>query len=76
MTDYLLGVDQKIPEGLIKIMFPGGLKLQLDQVLNLGFGPGWCGSVDCVPAYKLKGCQFNSQSGHMPGLWAGSPVRG
>ena len=24
-------------------------------------GPGWCGSVDWVPAWEPKGCQFNSQ---------------
>ena len=38
-------------------------------------GPGWCGSVwalDC----EAKGCQFNSQLGHVLGLWAGSPVWG
>ena len=38
--------------------------------------PGWCGSVDWVPAFKPKGHQFDSQSGHMPGLQARSPVRG
>ena len=27
-------------------------------------------------AYELKGCQFESQLGHMPELWARSPVRG
>ena len=32
------------------------------------FSPGWCGSVDSVPACELKGHQFNSQSGHMPRL--------
>ena len=36
--------------------------------------PGWCGSVDWVLACKPKGSRFNSQSGHMPGLWARSPV--
>ena len=36
--------------------------------------PGWCGSVDWVPACKPKGCRFNSQSGHMPGLQARSAV--
>ena len=39
-----------------------------------GMSPGWCGSVDGVPAYKPKGCRFNSQSGHVPGLLARSPV--
>ena len=36
------------------------------------FHPGWCGSVDWVPACEPKGCQFYAQSGHMPGLWASS----
>ena len=35
-----------------------------------------CGSVDWAPFCKLKGHQFNSQSGHLPGLWARSPVGG
>ena len=37
-------------------------------------GPGWCGSVDWVPAWEPKGRQFDSQTGHMPGLWARSPA--
>ena len=41
-----------------------------------GFHAGWCGSMDWVLACKPKDHQFNSQSGHMPGLWARSPVRG
>ena len=36
--------------------------------------PGWCGSLDWVPVCEPKGRQFNSQSGHMPGLQASSPV--
>ena len=36
--------------------------------------PGWCSSVDWAWACKPKGRQFNSQSGHMPGLPARSPV--
>ena len=32
--------------------------------------PGWCGSVDWVLACEPKGYWFDSQSGHMPGLWA------
>ena len=36
--------------------------------------PGWCGSVDWVPAYESKGCQFDSQSGHVPGFGARSPI--
>ena len=38
--------------------------------------PGWCGSVAWATACKLKGCRFNSQSGYMSGLWAGSPAGG
>ena len=38
--------------------------------------PGWCSSVDWAPACRPKGCQFDSQSGHMPGLQARSPVGG
>ena len=40
------------------------------------FSPGWCSSVDLGLDYKPKGCWFDSQSGHMPGLWATSPVGG
>ena len=41
---------------------------------SCNYRPGWCGSVDwdCEPG----GHQFNSQSGHMPGLWARSLVGG
>ena len=35
-------------------------------------GHGWCGLVDWVAACELKGCWFNSQSGHMPGFLARS----
>ena len=38
--------------------------------------PSWCGSVDQALAYEPKGGGFDSQSGHMPGLWARSPVGG
>ena len=38
--------------------------------------PGWCSSVDWALDYEPKGCQFSSQSGHMPGLQARSPVGG
>ena len=39
-------------------------------------GSGRCGSVDGAPACKPKGHRFDSHSGHMPGLWARSPVGG
>ena len=35
---------------------------------------GWYSSVDWAWAWEPKDCQFNSQSGHMPGLQARSPV--
>ena len=38
--------------------------------------PGYCGSVDRMPACEARGCWFDSQSGHMPGLQARSPVGG
>ena len=38
--------------------------------------PGWYGSVDWAPSCEPKGRWFNSQSRHMPGLWARSPVGG
>ena len=38
--------------------------------------PDWCGSVGWALSCKLKGRHFNSQSGHLPGLWARSPVGG
>ena len=38
--------------------------------------PGCCGSVDWAQACKPKGRWFDSQSGHVPGLWARSSERG
>ena len=39
-------------------------------------GPDWFGSVDWTLSWKPKGRWFESQSGHRPVLWAGSPVEG
>ena len=36
--------------------------------------PDRCGSVCWVSSHKAKGRQFDSQSGHMPGLWVQSPL--
>ena len=36
--------------------------------------PDQCGSVGWASSHKAKGCQFNSRSGHRPGLWVQSPV--
>ena len=38
--------------------------------------PGCCGSEDSVLVCETKGCWFDSQSGHMPGLQARSPMGG
>ncbi|XP_070267314.1 desumoylating isopeptidase 1 isoform X1 [Myotis yumanensis] len=38
--------------------------------------PGWFGSVDRASACGLRGPRFDSSQGHMPGLWAQSPVGG
>ena len=38
------------------------------------FSPGWCASLDWTLACEPKGHRFDSQPGHMPGLWARSPV--
>ena len=37
-------------------------------------GPGPCGSVGWVLSCKRKGGEFNSWSGHMPGLQVWSPA--
>ena len=46
----------------------------LSMTKETNISPGWCGSEDRVPACQPKGRRFNSQSGHMPGLQARSPV--
>ena len=43
-------------------------------VENKKEAPYWCDLVGCVPACEPKGHWFNTQSGHMPGLWARSFV--
>ena len=45
-----------------------GLQLRNEQ------SPDRCGSVDWVSYCKARGHQFNSLSGHMPGLWVQSLV--
>ena len=44
--------------------------------LKTVYVPGWHSSVDWVRACEPKSCQLDSQSGHMPGLQARSPVGG
>ena len=45
-------------------------------LLHNVYYPGWSGSVAWAPAYKPKGCWFNSYSEHMLGVWPRSPVGG
>ena len=52
------------------------LHQNLSQSFYLKRSPAWCVSVDWVLAYEPKGCLFNSQSGHVPGLQPRSPVGG
>ena len=50
--------------------------IQLSVTIKKSYCPGWCGSVDWVSFCKPKGHWFDSQSRHMPGWLARSPVRG
>ena len=47
-----------------------------EEDIKMMISPGWCGLVDRVLACKPKGCSFDSQPGHMPGLQAGPPMGG
>ena len=49
---------------------------RMDRIRPYVWYPSWWGSEDWAPACEPKGHWFNSQSGHMPGLWARSPVGG
>ena len=42
----------------------------------IDINPGWCGSVDWVPACEPNSHWFDSQSGHISGFPARSPVGG
>ena len=54
---------------------PSGNFFSLAAFKSLPF-PGLCGLVDGELACKLKGCWFNSQTGHNPGLQVRSPAGG
>ena len=47
-----------------------------DWLCTIKVSSSWCGSVHWVPVCEPKGCQFDSQSRHRPGLQARSPVGG
>ena len=51
-------------------------RVTIFQLKIFSFCTGWCGSVEWAPPWKPKGHWFDSQSGHVPGLWARSPVGG
>ena len=50
---------------------PGTEAIQLKSVQR---AMAWCSSVDWARAFKADGCQFDSLSVQMPGLWIRSPV--
>ena len=52
----------------------GEVRLEKGRLERMGVSPGWCGSVDRALACEPKGRWFDSQSGHMPGLWTRSLV--
>ena len=61
----------------MKTIFLMGYKIYFSIVaLKILSSPGWCGSVDWVPAYEPKCHRFDRQPGHMLGLQARSPVGG
>ena len=50
--------------------------LAISQLSRNDCCPGWRGSVDRALVCELKDRRLNSQSGHMPGLQARSPMQG
>ena len=75
-----------VPSFAIKASLPAASHLVLPNTtrgrpiakchLKNKLAPGWCGSVDLVPTWKPQGRRLDSQSAHMPGLQARSPVWG
>ena len=61
----LFGVKNNL---IFKLSYLSFLLLSCKSAL---YSPGWCSSVDGVPACRPKGCQFYAQSGRMPGLRPG-----
>ena len=47
----------------------GELNIQIMYHRNAYLSPDWCGLVDWAKLHKVQDHQFNSQSGHMPGVW-------
>ena len=63
-----------VPHRLLSICCLRRMKeLNKNVLLALAGVSHW---IEWVPACEPKGCRFNSQSGHMPELWARSPVGG
>ena len=67
-------LKQAIPDYLARgtDLFP----LKPVKEKNYNSSPNWCGSVGWVSPCKREGHWFNSQSGHMSGSRARSPVGG
>ena len=53
------------------LYFPSLETCEHTMYLKFSYGPGWCGSLDWVPACKPEGCWSDSQSGQVPGLQLG-----
>ena len=70
------GLKRKLPVGRTGESRWEGLMFHCTFTIKVKIHPGWCGSVDWGQACELKGSQFDSWSGHMPGLQAGSPMQG
>ena len=69
MSSMLASGWKKVPFLSLFLLFP-----QIVILKENDNRPGWRGSVDWAPAWEPKGLWFDSQSGHMPGLQARSPV--
>ena len=62
--------DHILQQGLVSFAISPGKK----RCMNIVLGPGWCGSVGWASSCNVKCRLFSSRLGHMPGLWAWSPV--
>ena len=61
-------LDQKIADGLIKIIFLGEVETAVRSGVKSSFGPGQVAQLVGVLSHTPKGCVFDSQSGHYLGF--------
>ena len=66
----------KINFTIFKIQRFKKLQVEVEMIGKPARLPGWYGSVGSALAYELRSHWFDYRSGHMPGLWARSPVGG